>query len=237
MGRRIALPADLLPADLLPAYREPQPVVPELLRPDLECRFARHCACLGQHVSSMHFLDGRQLCCAPPYFEVQMHAVLHEQTEPAQERHVVRDELGDDLRLGVELRCGAVRLVLDGLILRVATSRLQVVTLGLEVRAILVGDFQRRLCTSSILMHYTSNAACITPALSLACAKAYTWLEVFVLYALLGQRLHGGDCRVQELADDFVKFVEGKVHPPIGGGESDVLSVFVSRDVVVAWAH
>ena len=94
-------------------YREPQPVVPELLCPDSECRFACRCACVGQHVSSMHFLDERQLRCAPPYFEVQMDAVLDEQLEPAQERLVVRDELGDGLRLGVELRCGAVRLVLD----------------------------------------------------------------------------------------------------------------------------
>ena len=42
-----------------------------------------------------------------------MYAVLHEQFESVQERLVVRDELGNGLRLGVEFSCGAVRLVLD----------------------------------------------------------------------------------------------------------------------------
>ena len=115
------------------------------------------------------------------------------------------------------------------------------VTLGLKVLAILVGDFNV-VFVGAVVRHELHLDAlyeqrCIMPALSLACAKAYTWLEVFVLYALLGQRLHGGGCQVQELADDFGKSVERKVHPPIGGGDSGVLSVFVSRDVVVALAH
>ena len=84
-------------------HREPQPVVLELLCPDFECRFACRFACLCQHVSSMHFFYGRQLRCAPQYFEVQMYAVLHEPLELAPECLVVRDELGDGRCLGVEL--------------------------------------------------------------------------------------------------------------------------------------
>ena len=61
----------------------------------------------------MHRLNRRQLGCAPPYLEVQVYAVLYKQLELAQEARVVRDELCDDLSLGVELRRGAVKLDLD----------------------------------------------------------------------------------------------------------------------------
>ena len=77
---------------------------------------------------------------------------------------------------------------------------------------------------------------CHMPAPRLARAKAYAWLEVIVLDALLGQRLYGGGRRIQELTNDYVKLVERKVHLPIGGGDSDVFRVSVRGDPVVAWA-
>ena len=67
-----------------------------------------------------------------------MDAVLHEQLESVQECPVVCDELGDGLCRNVQVTCETLRLALNVLIWRSAAKLLQVVALGLGVKAIRV---------------------------------------------------------------------------------------------------
>ena len=70
-------------------------------------------------------------------------------------------------------------------------SCLQVVTLGLEVRALVVGDFNVVFVGAVVRYKFHLDALygqrCHMLALRFARAKAYAWFEVIVLYALLGQ--------------------------------------------------
>ena len=104
--------------------------------------------------------------------------------------------------------------------------------MGLEVRALRVDDvnvvFAGPVVRHELHLDALYEQVCIYPASLLACAKSHTWLEVFALHALLGQRLHGGDRRVQEPAGVLIELSERKVQLPMGIADSDGRHVSVA---------
>ena len=80
--------------------------------------------------------DCRELSCVPPYFQVHVHAILHEQFALVQQGRAMCNERRYDMSVGVYVGCEAVYTPVDSAIWRFASPSLQLVACGRQVVAV-----------------------------------------------------------------------------------------------------